>query len=217
MNNCTRLPRFMRLIRFAALIIALFSPLLSQVDPGAVLTYHNDNGRTGANTNETALTPALVSSGTFGKLFSYSVDGQVYAQPLVMTNVTITGQGVHNVLIVCTEHDTVYAFDADSNSGPNGGLLWQTNLGISAVTPNGDFGNRYGAYHDLTPEMGITGTPVIDPSSGIIYVDAFTHEASYTHRIHAISITNGSETSFSPKLVATSVPGIGVGSSGGVL
>src|SRR6266850_3934276 len=184
----------------------------------AVLTYHNDNSRGGANTNETTLTPGNVNSTSFGRLFSYSVDGHVYAQPLVMTNVNIPGKGVHNVLIVCTEHDSVYAFDADSNAGANGGLLWQANLGISAVTPNSDFGNRYGPYHDLNPEMGITGTPVIDPATSTLYVDAFTHEgANYVHRIHALDLTTGAERSFSPTNVVASVPGVGVGSSGGVL
>ena len=191
---------------------------LMAASPVAVLTYHNDNARTGANTNEVILTPANVNSTTFGKLFSYPVDGQVYAQPLILTNVTIPGQGVHNVLVVCTEHDTVYGFDADSNAGPNGGLLWQTNLGISAVTPNSDFGNRYGPYHDLNPEMGITGTPVIDPATSTLYVDAFTHEgANYVHRIHAVDLTTGAERSFSPINVIASIPGVGVGSSGGVL
>jgi uncharacterized repeat protein (TIGR03806 family) len=186
--------------------------------PVAVLTYHNDNSRTGANTNETALTPANVNVNTFGKLFTYTVDGHVYAQPLIMTNLNIPGKGVHNVVFVATEHDSVYAFDADSNAGANGGLLWQTNLGISAVTPNSDFGSRYGPYHDLNPEMGITGTPVIDPVSGTLYVDAFTHEgSSYFHRVHALNITNGTERPASPVVVAVSVPGGGVGSSGGVL
>ena len=186
--------------------------------PVSMLTYHNDNTRAGANTNELLLTPANVNVSNFGRLFSYVVDGHVYAQPLVMTNVSIPGKGVHNVVFVGTEHDTFYAFDADSNTGPNGGLLWQTNLGISAVTPNSDFGNRYGPYHDLNPEMGITGTPVIDPVSGTLYLDAFTHEgASYFHRIHALDITSGKERSFSPVLVTASVPGLGVGSSGGIL
>ncbi len=184
----------------------------------AVLTYHNDNTREGANTNEAILTPGNVNSSGFGRLFTYPVDGYVFAQPLIMTNVNIPGKGAHNVVFVCTEHDTVYAFDADSNAGTTGGLLWQTNLGISAVTPNNDFGNRYGPYHDVNPEMGITGTPVIDPASGTLYVDAFTHEGTgvYYHRIHALNITDGSERT-TPVLVAASVPGVGVGSTGGVL
>ena len=109
-----------------------------------VLTYHYDNTRQGQNTNETLLTSANVNSTNFGKLFSYAVDGAIYGEPLIMTNVTIPGQGVHDVVFVATEHDSVYAFDANSNAGTNGGLLWHTNLGISAVTPNSEFGNRYG-------------------------------------------------------------------------
>ena len=185
----------------------------------SVSTYHNDNARTGANTNETALTPGNVNATSFGRLFSYSVDGHIYAQPLVMTNVAIPGQGVRKVVFVATEHDSVYAFDADGNFGTTGGLLWQTNLGVSAVMPNNDFGNRYGAYHDLVPEIGITGTPVIDPASGTLFVDVFTHEGNnvYYHRIHALDITTGHERPYSPVLVAASVPGSGVGSSAGVI
>ncbi len=207
------------------LVVATITLILAEVGSAQtpavlvpMLTYHNDNTRVGANTNESVLTPANVNVSSFGRLFTYTVDGHIYAQPLVMTNVNIPGKGIHNVVYVGTEHDTVYAFDADSNAGVTGGLLWQTNLGISAVTPNSDFGNRYGPYHDLNPEMGITGTPVIDPVSGTLYVDAFTHEgASYFHRIHALDITSGSERPFSPVLVTASVPGVGVGSSGGVL
>jgi hypothetical protein len=127
----------------------------------SMLTYHNDNARDGANTNEIMLTPGNVNVTNFGRMFSYTVDGHIYAQPLVMPGVVIPSKGVHNVVYVATEHDSVYAFDADSNAGANGGLLWATNLGISAVMPNNDFGNRYGPYHDLVPEMGMRATTFI--------------------------------------------------------
>lgn len=181
-----------------------------------VLTYHNDNARTGQNLNETILTPANVNSTNFGKLCSYAVDGYVYAQPLYVSNVPIPGQGSHNVIFVATEHDSVYAFDADSNTGPGQGLIWRTNLGISAITPNNDFGNRYQLYPDIRPEVGITGTPVIDPVAGTLFVDAFTHEgATYFHRLHALNLATGAEQPGSPVIVSASVPGSGVGSSGG--
>ncbi|HEX4645892.1 MAG TPA: chitobiase/beta-hexosaminidase C-terminal domain-containing protein, partial [Verrucomicrobiae bacterium] len=184
----------------------------------SVLTYHYDNARTGQNTNEIVLTPANVNTNTFGVLFTYPVDGQIYAEPLIMTNVVIPGQGAHNVVIVATQHDSVYAFDADSNAGPNGGLLWHSSMGTSAATPNNFFGSRYGPYHDIDPEVGITSTPVIDPVSGTIYVDAFTDEgSSFVHRIHALDITTGAERTNSPVVVTASLPGIGVGSSGGIL
>jgi len=185
-----------------------------------VLTYHNDFARTGQNTNETTLTLANVQSATFGKLFSYSVDGYVFAQPLIVAGVTIPGQGVRNLLFIATEHNTVYAFDADSNAGAGNGLIWKTNLGPSAVTPNADFGRRYNnnMYIDIVPEVGITGTPVIDLATGTLYVDAFTHDGSvYNHRLHALNITNGYERAFSPKLVSASFPGGGVGSQAGVV
>ncbi len=194
-------------------------PLPAAAHP-AMLTYHGDNTRQAANTNEVLLTLASVNTNNFGKLFSYAVDGYVYTQPLVMTNVTIPGQGVHNVVYVATEHDTVYAFDADSNAGTNGGLLWKTNLGISAVSATATFGGRYtgGGYTDILPEVGATGTPVIDPVAGTLYVNAFTHEgANYIHRIHALDITTGNERTYSPVVVTASYPGTGVGSSGGVI
>ncbi|HEX4646408.1 MAG TPA: hypothetical protein VH598_12460, partial [Verrucomicrobiae bacterium] len=201
-------------MKYLSILLCLcLSPALAENIP--VLTYHYDNARTGQNTNETILTPANVNFNTFGVLFTYPVDGQVYAEPLIMTNVAIPGQGMHNIVFVATQHDSVYAFDADSDAGPTGGLLWHASVGTSAATPNNYFG---GYYQDINPEVGITSTPVIDPVSGTIYVDALTSEGSwFVHRIHALDIKTGAERSYSPVLVTASVPGIGDGSSGGVL
>jgi hypothetical protein len=178
-----------------------------------VLTYHNDNSRLGANLSETTLTPANVNANSFGKLFSYDVDGYVYAQPLYVSGLGITGLGTHNVVIVATEHNSVYAFDADSNTGANGGLLWHVNLGTAVPTPNPSLN-----FNAIKPEVGITGTPVIDLGSQTLYVDAFTWDGtSFFHNIHALNLADGSEKPFSPVLVAASVPGNGAGSSNHVV
>ncbi|HXY03011.1 MAG TPA: hypothetical protein VEI49_05495, partial [Terriglobales bacterium] len=120
----------------------------------SVTTFHYDNARTGQNTAETSLTPSDVNSTQFGKIFSTAVDGYVYAQPLYLPNVTISG-AKHNVLYVATEHASVYAIDAD-----NGAVLWQQSFinpgaGITTVSSSSDLGCT-----DLVPEVGITSTPV---------------------------------------------------------
>lgn len=181
-------------------------------------TQHNDNARTGQNLNETVLTTGNVNNNQFGKLLSYPVDGFVYAQPLYVANV-LSGQGYHNVLYVATEHDSVYAFDADgSNSTP----LWKASFidplnGITTV-PAADVqnGNSKG---DITPEIGITGTPVIDSTRNVVYVVAETKEVSgnvttYVQRLHALDITTGVEMPHSPVVIQASVPGKGAGTDG---
>jgi hypothetical protein len=176
-----------------------------------VTTYHNDNGRTGANTAETILTPSNVNSTTFGLLYTESVDGLVYAQPLYMPNVVIPGKGTHNVVYVATEHDSVYAFDADTG----GAALWQDTFLINgATTVNWAVVNA----KDVYPQNGITGTPVIDPTTNTLYVVAMTYENSICiHRLHALDITTGAEKFGGPIQIAASTPGTGAGSSGGVM
>jgi hypothetical protein len=187
-----------------------------------VLTYHNDNARTGQNLQEKVLTPANVTSPTFGKLFSFPVDGYVYAQPLYVSKVPVAGQ-LHNVVFVATEHNSVYAFDADNKTSAP---LWHRSFidpanGITTV-PYQDTASPPGyagpgpvlpdGCGDLTPEIGISGTPVIDPATGTLYVVAKTKEVSgvnvaYQHRLHALDIRTGISRPGSGRALQASVPG----------
>ena len=183
-------------------------PVASTVD---VITYHYDNSRSGQNLNETVLTPANVNSTKFGKLGEFMVDGKVDAQPLYLSQVTIGGQK-KNVLYVATEHGSVYAFDADSINGTASPVLWHiSTLGSGETTSD----NR-GCFQ-VTPEIGITATPVIDRSRNAIYVVAMSKDASgtYFQRIHALDLTTGLELFGGPKDITATYPGTGDNSSGG--
>jgi chitodextrinase len=175
-------------------------------------THHNDNLRTGQNLNETVLKPANVNSGTFGKLFSYPLDGLSIASPLYVAGVTMPGQGVHNVVYVATEHDSVYAFDAD---GISASPLWQRSFLSAGVTPVP--ASDTGECCDLAPEIGVTGTPVIDRSTNTLYVVAKTKEGpnTYVQRLHALDLGSGAEKFGGPVVIQARVPGTGNGASGG--
>ena len=174
-----------------------------------VLTQHNDNSRTGQNLNETQLTPSSVNVSSFGKLFSAPVDGYIYAQPLYVSNVSIAG-GTHNVVYVATEGDSVYAFDADQ-----GTQLWHASLidaahGATAGETTGNIeADLDSGCTDMIPQVGITSTPVIDPSSGILYVEAKSKktDGTYIHRLHALDITTGAEEPSGPVVITATVSG----------
>jgi hypothetical protein len=183
-------------------------PVPSTVD---VITYHYDNSRSGQNLNETVLTPANVNSTKFGKLGEFTVDGKVDAQPLYLSQITIGGQK-KNVLYVATEHGSVYAFDADSISGTTSTVLWKTStLGSGETTSD----NR--GCGQVSPEIGITATPVIDRSRNTIYVVAMSKDASgnYFQRLHALNLSTGAELFGGPASVTAAYPGTGDNSSGG--
>jgi len=183
-----------------------------------VLTYHNDNARTGQNLNETVLTTTNVNSATFGKLGFFPADGLVDAEPLLVSNLMIAGVS-HNVLFVATEHDSVFAFDADSFASASPTVLWQTSLLGSGETSS----DPVGGCGQVAPEIGITSTPVIDLSAGphgTIFAVAMsrnqsTNPTTYIQRLHALDLTTGLERSGSPTTIQATFPGTGENSSGG--
>lgn len=188
-------------------IAALFAALLPTV-AGAqvnVLTQHYDNARTGVNLHETALNTRNVNPSSFGKLFERKVDGQLYAQPLVATGLVFPGKGKHDVVFCATEHNSVYAFDADDPkaSAP----LWHVNLGPSM--PYTDIYKTQ--WTDMNEEAGITSTPVIDLREGVIYVEAKSKEnGKYYQRLHELDLLTGQEKPGSPVTITATVPGTGI-------
>jgi hypothetical protein len=175
-----------------------------------VLTYHNNMARTGLNNKETILTQANVNSGTFGKLFTITVDGRVDAQPLYLSQVSIPQHGKQNLLIVATEHDSLYAFNADT-----GAQYWHIRTLKAGEGPSDDRG-----CSQVSPEIGITSTPVINRpagTNGIIYVVSMSKDSSsgYHQRLHAIDPTNGKEVNGGPVDITGKYPGKGDNSSGG--
>jgi len=206
------------------LVVATFpgpaQALAGQAKAVHVTTQHNDNSRTGANLDETILTPANVNEAMFGKVFTMPVDGNVYAQPLYLSGVMIGGTA-RNVLYVATEHDSVFAFDADKGVPAWPAPVSFLGPGVTPVPAKGFVGNPIGNV-DITPEVGITGTPVIaldptNPAASTLYVVAKTQEVaggvtSFVHRLHALDVTNGAEKFGGPVVLDGSYPGTGNGS-----
>jgi PQQ-like domain len=194
-----------KLPTFLLLAIAFALPAYSQ----DVLTYHNNNARTGFDNNETTLTLTNVNSTTFGKLFTVAADGLVDAEPLYVSSVSISGVN-HNLLIVATEHDTVYAYDADTGTN-----LWQI-----TTLKSGETTSDRRSCSQVQPEIGITSTPVISrPKTGnpVIYVVAMSKDGSgnYHQRLHALDATTGAELHNGPVDITAQYPGTGDNSSNG--
>lgn len=181
----------------------------------SVLTQHNDNSRAGWNANETALTTSNVNVQQFGHLFDLQVDDQVYAQPLVVGHVSISG-GIHNVVYVATVNNTLYAFDGD-----DGTLYWQKSFTAAGMRPprNTDTGNcGGGVYQDFSGNIGIVGTPVIDSAAGTLYfVSRSTTGTTFVQHLHAVNIVSGNDIAGSPTVITATASGSGDGNVKGVI
>lgn len=189
---------------------------ITVTDLAGVYTYHDDPARDGVNDREYALSPARVNVASFGKLFSCPVDGAIYAQPLWVAHLRMA-DGEHNVVFVATEHDSLYAFDADRSPCLE---LWHDDLidtdhgglGGESTVPAGTTGYFVGqGYGDITPEVGITGTPVIDPKSSTLYVVSksviYSAGVRYYQRLHAVDLATGAEKPGSPVTITASYSG----------
>ena len=179
----------------------------------SVLMQHNDLGRTGLNPNESILTPATVTVAHFGKTFAMPVDGQIYAQPLVVPQVAIPGMGTHDVVYVATENNSVYAFDAATKQAP----LWHVSFNSPGITPVPAADTNEGL---IVPQIGITGTPVIDVASGTLYVVAETKTTagpSYAYHLHALDLATGAEKLGGPVVLSGGVSGMAGDAVGGMV
>jgi hypothetical protein len=187
--------------------------------PSAMITQHNDNNRSGANLTEAILNITNVKTDQFGKLFTRQVDGQIYAQPLYLYDVTIPNQGIHNLIYVATMHNTVYAFDADDPNAIQ--PIWKINLGPSIPLPDPNIGPQ--GYEDITVEVGIVSTPCISTANHTIYVVSTNKDpngsdaGAYSHWLHALDINTGTEKLGGPVKISASFPGNGDGSVKGVI
>jgi hypothetical protein len=201
--------------RIASLIVALFLvgvSTLSMVGQD-VRTFHNDRARSGIQRRETSLTPSNVNTNLFGKLRSFGVDADVYAQPLYISKYKMADGERHNVLFVATAHDSVYAFDADGNN-PADGYLWRVSLL--------GHGETYVSFEDVNttdikPAIGVVGTPVIARSNGTLYVVAKSKTSGgnpvFKQRLHALNLADGTEKLHGPTLIQATLPGTGDGGS----
>jgi plastocyanin len=208
-----------RRARLGAVVSAFLAVVLgtSRVAAVDVWTHQNDNSRTGANTSENILNTSNVNKTTFGKLFYYPVDGQVFAEPLYVSNLAIAG-GTHNVVYIATMHNTVYAVDAD-NAATASTPLWSVHLEPSIPLPDAKIGNNLPEgggfcgtnYGDLHVEVGILSTPVIDLASKTLYTVTKTKDASgnYFDHLHALDIVTGAEKMGGPVAISASVTGKG--------
>jgi hypothetical protein len=176
-----------------------------------ITTFHGDNARDGLNAQETILTLSNVNASQFGKIGFDVTDGLVDAEPLFLANLNVGGS-LHNVLFVATEHDSVYAFDADS-----GAQLWKTSVLGTSETPSDS-----SICGEILPEIGITATPVIDRKqgpNGTIFVVAMSLDANgnYHQRLHALDVTTGAEMTASPTEIAATYPGTGPEATNGIV